>query len=206
MSKFLKSLGLVLIILIIDQISKIWVKTNMKIGDSVIVFDDWFRIHFVENEGMAFGWKFLNKTVLTLFRIVAVGLLGWFLYDLVRKNSQTIVLISISLILSGALGNIVDSVFYGILFSESTPYNIAEFDPVNAYSSLLHGSVVDMLYFPLIQGNYPGWIPLIGGDTFEFFRPVFNIADSAVTCGVGLIIIFRKKFVFPGKNNNEQPE
>ncbi len=205
MSKFTKALIFVFIIVFIDQFSKIWIKTNMKLGESNIVFDSWFKIHFIENEGMAFGWKFINKTVLSLFRIVAVGLLGWFLYDLTRKKAKTIVLISISMILAGAFGNILDSAFYGMFFTESTPFKIAEFTKTAGYEIFLHGSVVDMLYFPLFSGRYPDWFPFLGGDTFEFFRPVFNIADSAVTCGVILILLFRKAFVFPSiTKNNEQ--
>lgn len=163
-----------------------------------MVFANWFFIHFTENEGMAFGMKLggsSGKLILSIFRIIAVILIGWWLYRVTRSKVNTGLVTCISLIMAGAIGNIVDSAFYGIIFNESTYMQVAKIFPEGGgYASFLHGKVVDMLYFPLIETRYPSWMPFVGGDDFIFFRPVFNIADSSITTGVLMLIFFQKKF------------
>ncbi len=171
------------------------------LGEEIRVFD-WFRILFVENEGMAWGAKIpgtYGKLILTLFRIVAIGGIGYWLWDSIRKNAPRILILCISFIFAGALGNIIDSVFYGIIFDDSFR-QVATFMPEDGgYGTLFHGKVVDMLYFPLYNDTLPSWIPIWGGEYFTFFDPVFNVADSAISIGVALLLIFNKK-AFP-KNN-----
>ncbi|MFD0977395.1 lipoprotein signal peptidase [Salinimicrobium gaetbulicola] len=198
---------LIILILIIDQVSKFYIKTNFALGDEIRVFD-WFRILFVENEGMAWGAKIpgeYGKIILTSFRLVAIVGIAYWLWDSVRKNSATELIVAVSLIFAGAFGNIIDSVFYGEIFSHS--YNqIAAFLPEEGgYGTLMHGKVVDMLYFPLWSGYLPEWIPFWGGDYFTFFEPVFNVADSAITIGVLLLIIFNKK-AFSHEKEEEKKE
>jgi len=168
----------------------------MLLGQDIPIFGYWFIINFTENYGMAFGLKFggdYGKLMLSLFRILAVGAIGYYLYTLIREKANFGFVACISLIFAGAMGNIIDSAFYGLLFSESTFMQTATFLPAGGgYGSFLHGKVVDMLYFPLISGNYPAWVPFLGGQDFLFFRPVFNVADSAITTGVLAIIIFQK--------------
>jgi signal peptidase II len=192
-----KSLLIIFLILLIDQVLKIWIKTNMYIGQEYNIFGNWFIIHFTENEGMAFGMKFggdYGKLILSLFRIVAVGAIGWYLYKLIKENTDKLYIICMSLIFAGAIGNILDSAFYGIIFSESY-FNIAQLFPADGgYGSFLHGKVVDMFYFPIFTGQYPNWFPIWGGEDFIFFRPVFNVADSSISVGVVLLIIFQKRF------------
>jgi signal peptidase II len=193
-----KSFILIFLILAADQALKFWIKLNMTIGQEIHVFDDWFIIHFTENEGMAFGLSFggeFGKLALSLFRIVAIVAIGWYLNDLIKKKAATGLVISISLILAGAIGNILDSAFYGMIFSFSSYHTLAQLFPeAGGYSTFLHGKVVDMLYFPVIEGHYPEWVPFWGGNDFIFFRPVFNIADSSITIGVFLLIIFQRQF------------
>jgi signal peptidase II len=193
-----KSLIIIFLILVADQALKFWIKMNMTIGQEFHVFDNWFLIHFTENEGMAFGLSFggeFGKLALSLFRIVAIVAIGWYLNDLIKKKAGTGVVLSISLILAGAIGNILDSAFYGMIFSFSSYHTVAQLFPeAGGYGTFLHGKVVDMLYFPLIEGHYPDWIPFWGGNDFIFFRPVFNIADSSITVGVFLLILFQRKF------------
>lgn len=199
MSLSRKAILTVLIVLIVDQTVKIIVKTNMALGDSIPVFDGWFIIRFIENPGMAFGIDlpgFYGKPMLTIFRLIASGIITWYLISLIRRNAPPGFIICISMILAGALGNIFDSLFYGLIFSKSTYFEIATiFPPEGGYTSFLHGQVVDMLYFPLIEGTYPDWFPIWGGQQFVFFRPIFNIADSAITMGVLSIFIFQRKYL-----------
>ncbi|MFP4621115.1 MAG: lipoprotein signal peptidase [Bacteroidales bacterium] len=200
MKKSKKALIIVMTILILDQILKIWIKTNMMLGEEYEILGDWFIIHFTENNGMAFGlefWGKKGKLFLTLFRIAAVIGIGWYLVHLIKHNRPTGLIISVSLIMAGAMGNIIDSVFYGILFNNS--FNqVAELMPeAGGYSTLFHGRVVDMFYFPILTGNYPEWFPFNAGREFIFFRPVFNIADSAITIGVISILVFQRKFFRP---------
>ncbi|NEV94717.1 lipoprotein signal peptidase [Psychroflexus sp. YR1-1] len=190
---------LILLILIIDQVSKIYIKTHFMLGEEVYVFD-WFRILFVENDGMAWGAKIpgsYGKILLTTFRIVAIGLISYWLWDSIKKDSPKILIISVSLILAGAIGNIIDSVFYGVIFDTSLG-QVATLFAEEPYGELLKGKVVDMLYFPIYNGILPDWIPIWGGERFVFFEPVFNIADTAISTGFGLLLVFNKK-AFPKK-------
>ena len=197
MGKLKTPVFIIIAILIIDQALKIWVKTNMMLGDEFSVFGDWFYIHFVENNGMAFGMELggdFGKIFLSIFRIVAVIGIGWYLYKLTSKDAPLGLVISVSMVLAGALGNIIDSAFYGMIFNHSYSQVAALFPEGGGYASFLHGRVVDMFYFPLFSGTYPDWIPWLGGQDFIFFRPVFNIADSSITMGILSILIFQKKF------------
>ena len=183
MSVTKKSIILIFIVLFVDQASKIYIKLNFSLGDSVHVFD-WFQIYFIENNGMAFGMEIIGKLFLTLFRIVAIGGLAYFIYYLIKHKARQGFVLAISLLLAGAAGNIIDSMFYGVLFNDSAGH-LATFLPAGGgYSSLFHGKVVDMLYFPLIKNSV--------GETI-FFRPVFNIADSAISIAAGIILIFYRK-------------
>ncbi len=193
----IKSIAIILLILIIDQILKIWIKTHMILGQEYDILGNWFIIHFTENNGMAFGIEFWGKNgkiFLTLFRIIAVIGIGWYLKTLIKQNAPKMVVISIALIMAGAIGNILDSIFYGVIFDESF-YQIAKFMPRDGgYSAWLQGRVVDMFYFPIFNGHYPSWFPFWANQEFIFFRPVFNIADSSITIGVGYILIFERSF------------
>lgn len=190
-----RSIWIVLTTLVLDQALKIWVKTHMYLGQEYQVFD-WFYIHFTENNGMAFGMEFggdWGKLGLSLFRIVFVVFMASFLLKLIRKNADKVLIVSLSLVLAGAVGNIIDGTLYGILFSESYR-ELATFLPeAGGYAPLFFGKVVDMFYFPIFKGYLPEWIPFWGGDYFVFFRPVFNIADSAISIGVAMMVIFQKK-------------
>jgi len=202
-----KSLLIIFLILVLDQALKFWIKLHMTIGQEFHVFDNWFILHFTENEGMAFGMHFggsFGKLLLSLFRIGAIIAIGWYLANLIKRKAPTGLIISISMIMAGAIGNILDSAFYGLIFSRSTFHNVATLFPEGGgYGTFLHGKVVDMLYFPLIQGYYPAWVPFWGGTDFVFFRPVFNIADASITIGVFLLILFQRRFfIRPAKNQN----
>lgn len=170
----------------------------MTLGQEYHVFGDWFIIHFTENPGMAFGLEFsgdYGKLLLSLFRIVAITVLTVYIYNITRQKVSNLVLVSLSLVLAGAIGNMIDSAFYGMIFSDSNYFEVARFMPEEGgYSSFLHGKVVDMFYFPIIEGYYPEWVPIVGGSDFQFFRPVFNIADSSITIGVIMMIIFQNQF------------
>ena len=190
-----KPLIVIFIVLLIDQISKFWVKLSMTIGESIPVFGDWFQIYFIENNGMAFGWEFgeqFGKIALGLFRIIAVALLFYVIYYLTKKKVKFGPILGISLITAGALGNIIDGMFYGMIFSESTFTQVATLFPEGGgYSGFMQGKVVDMLYFPLF--TFPEWMPLLGGQIF--FSPIFNIADSAITIGFLYLLIFQWNFL-----------
>lgn len=199
-----KATAIIILVLLIDQISKIYIKTHFTLGEETRIFD-WFRILFVENEGMAWGAKIpgaYGKLALTLFRIVAIGGIGYWLWDSVRKNAPRILIISIAFIFAGAMGNIIDSVIYGLIFNDSHHQVATLFPAEGGYGTLFHGKVVDMLYFPLWQGYLPEWVPFWGGKFFSFFEPVFNIADSSISVGVALLLLFNKK-AFPKKEANE---
>ena len=187
MSTRKKLIIFIIALLVIDQVVKIWIKTHMMIGDEFSVFGDWFKIHFIENNGMAFGMELgggkWGKTVLSVFRLIAVGGIAWYLGRLIKEKAPMGVILSFGLIFCGAIGNIIDSAFYGMIFSDSYSQVATMFPHGGGYSSFLHGKVVDMLYFPLYEGFLPQWIPIWGGDFFVFFRPVFNLADSYITIG-----------------------
>lgn len=186
--------------LFIDQALKIWIKTNMEYGEEFRILGlDWARIHFVENEGMAFGLILpgeYGKLLLSLFRLVAVGALLYYLVLLLRNNASLGLLCSFALILAGALGNIIDSAFYGLIFSNSPIHGgvAVMFPDGGGYAGFLHGKVVDMFYFPIWEGYLPAWVPIWGGEYFQFFRPVFNIADASITVGVISLLLFHRKF------------
>ncbi len=193
-----KSLLLIFFILLVDQVVKILIKTNMVIGQEIPVIGDWFRIHFLENNGMAFGMEMggsAGKIILSLFRLVAIVGIGWVLARLIRKNEPAGLVLCVSAIMAGAIGNLIDSAFYGMIFSESWHSVAVLFPEGGGYSSFLHGRVVDMLYFPVIDTHWPDWSPVKAGEEFIFFRPVFNLADSSIFIGVTTILIFHKKFL-----------
>jgi signal peptidase II len=201
-----KAVLLIVAVLLVDQVIKIHIKTTMTIGQSIPVFGNWCQIRFIENPGMAFGLDLpgrWGKPVLTIFRIIAVILIGWYLKQMIHKKASTGLIMCIALILAGAAGNIIDSVFYGMLFNESTYFTVATmFSEGGGYAPLLHGKVVDMLYFPIIQG-LPDWFPGKGGDDFIFFRPIFNIADTSISAGIFTILIFQKRFFNTGHKIEE---
>jgi len=198
MKGFTKPVLIILITLILDQVLKFWIKLNFTLGQEIHIIKDRVIIHFTENNGMAFGLELggeAGKLALSLFRIIAIVAIAYGLYHLVRNKYHRGLITNVSLIFAGALGNIIDSAFYGVIFSESTWYEKARLFPAEGgYSSFLHGKVVDMFYFPIIQGQFPSWLPLWGGDEFTFFRPVFNLADAAISVGVILILIGQKKY------------
>ena len=179
-------------IIVVDQIVKILVKTHMHIGEDIPLIGEWCRLHFIENEGFAFGMSFggaAGKIGLTLFRIVATGVIAWFIWKQLKQNGRTSLIACLVLIFAGAIGNLIDSCFYGLLFNESF-YNVATlFPPEGGYAPLLQGKVVDMFYFPLFDFYWPEWVPVIGGDHFEFFSAIFNVADAAITIGVIWLIV-----------------
>tara|TARA_R110001592_G_scaffold41792_3_gene136198 strand:+ start:953 stop:1591 length:639 start_codon:yes stop_codon:yes gene_type:complete len=197
MSKRNLAILTILFTIILDQVIKIYIKTNFFLGEEVLVFD-WFRIHFVENNGMAMGFEFggkAGKLFLTVFRLVAVTAIMYWLVGTIKTKVHNAVIIAISLIFSGAVGNIIDSVFYGAIFDDSTNKVATLFADV-PYGTLFHGKVVDMFYFPIWSGDLPSWIPFIGGDVFSFFQYIFNPADAYITIGVALLFIFSKQ-AFP---------
>jgi len=203
---------LIILILLVDQISKIYIKTHFILGEDIRVFN-WFQILFIENNGMAWGAKlsdFLSfisdrsgKLILTLFRLVAIVGIGYWLINTIREKGSKILIIAISLIFAGALGNIIDSVFYGVLFSDSYGETALFLQKGGGYDTLFHGKVVDMLHFPLWKGYLPEWLPFLGGKYFTFFEPVFNVADIAISSGIGVLLFFNKK-AFPKNNASEK--
>lgn len=188
--KGLYAVILVIVLLAIDQAIKLWVKTHMALGEQIVIAP-WFRIEFIENRGMAWGMQLGSKLGLSLFRIIAVGFLIWYITSLVRKNARWGYLTLLCMICAGAAGNIFDSIFYGQIFTESTPWTVSQLVPWGQgyETSLLGGSVVDMFYFPIIHGTFPTWLPLVGGETFTFFNAIFNFADACITTGVILLLI-----------------
>lgn len=179
--------------LLIDQVIKIWVKTSMYMHE-VIDITPWFKILFTENRGMAFGMELMDKLLLTSFRIVAVCFMVYWLIKLIRRGVDYLFLICMSLILAGAAGNIIDCLFYGVIFNNPQPPLVAEFVPFGTgYDSLFYGRVVDMFYLPLVEWNWPEWMPFCGGEHFIFFSPIFNFADACISCGVIALILFRHK-------------
>ncbi|WP_028295534.1 lipoprotein signal peptidase [Olivibacter sitiensis] len=198
MKAYTKPIGLILAVLIVDQAIKFWVKLNMTLGQEYHLIKDRAIIHFTENNGMAFGMELggdIGKLALSIFRILAILGIGYGLHYMIQRKYNRSLILCVALIFAGAMGNIIDSTFYGVIFSESTWYQKAVLFPAaGGYSSLLHGKVVDMFYFPIIQGHFPQWFPFWGGEDFVFFRPVFNFADSAISVGVALILIFQKKY------------
>lgn len=196
--KLRNAIILIVLIIIIDQALKIWIKTTFPFGDTGLTSVSWFRLHFIENPGMAWGWQLggeWGKMILTLFRLAAVIFGTWYLGKIVKQQYSKGFIVCASLIYAGALGNLLDSMFYGLLFEETTSTFVASFSPGNGYAGFLHGKVVDMLYFPIIRNaHYPSWLPWIGGEEFEFFSPIFNIADASISVGVITLFIFQKRF------------
>ncbi len=211
MSNILKSSLIVFLILFVDQAIKIWVKTNMLIGESSYEHwgwpMEWMQLRFIENRGMAFGMTIpveQGKIILSIFRTIAITVIAWYIYKINKNKAPLGYIICLSMIFAGALGNLLDSAFYGIIFNESGNIYSANqevaslFPEAGGYGSFLHGNVVDMFYFPIVSGSYPEWFPFIGGDRFTFFSPIFNVADASITTAVIIILIFQKRFF---KNN-----
>lgn len=189
-----------MLILLIDQITKVYVKTHFALGENTAVAGTWWFIYFIENEGMAFGMKIMDsnigKVILSVFRLVAVIFGFYYIGQLIKKQYKTGLIICASLILAGAAGNLIDSLFYGLIFTESSQVQAAALVPWGeGYAGFLHGKVVDMIYFPLIDANWPSWMPWVGGSNFRFFEPIFNIADASISVGVISLLIFQKRLL-----------
>ncbi|WP_374165704.1 lipoprotein signal peptidase [Arcticibacter sp. MXS-1] len=209
MKAYSKPFLAIFLILLADQALKFWIKLNMSLGQEFKIIGNWFIIHFTENNGMAFGMEFggeAGKLILTLFRIAAVCAIGYGVVHLVKHKYHRGLILNVALIFAGALGNIIDSTFYGLIFSESSYFAPAKLFPAEGgYSSLFHGKVVDMFYFPLVQGRFPDWFPIWSGEDFIFFRPVFNIADAAISVGVIAILLFQKRYFKEEKKEESYP-
>lgn len=184
---------IVIAILLIDQILKIWVKTNMHLHECITI-TDWFKICFIENKGMAFGMEIGSKLVLSLFRIVAVSVIGYYIYLQVKQKARTGYIVCLAMVMAGAMGNIIDCMFYGLIFNASSEFYTSYFVPFGeGYAPFLMGKVVDMFYFPLIVSSWPDWMPMVGGEDFVFFSPIFNFADASISVGVVLLLLFYRK-------------
>jgi signal peptidase II len=195
--------AIVLAVLIIDQAIKVWVKTHMMLHEQIEVLS-WFKIVFIENNGMAYGMEIGSKLVLSLFRIVAVGLLGWYIFRQVKKQARWGYIICLSMIMAGAAGNIFDSMFYGLIFNASSEFYTSYIVPFGTgYAPFLMGKVVDMFYFPLIVTTWPDWVPYVGGNPYVFFSPIFNFADSSISVGVVLLLLFYRKEISEIKFGND---
>lgn len=184
---------IVLLVLVIDQVIKIWVKTHMTLHEQIEILS-WFKIVFIENNGMAYGMEIGSKLVLSLFRIAAISVLGWYIFGQVRKQARWGYIVCLSMILAGAIGNMIDSMFYGLVFNASSEYYVSY--PVSfgtGYASFLTGKVVDMFYFPLIVTTWPEWVPMVGGEPYVFFSPIFNFADASISVGVILLLLFYRR-------------
>lgn len=200
---------IIVAIIIVDQGLKIWIKTGYPIGDTEITGLNWFKLYFIENKGMAWGWEFgggWGKMLLTLFRLAAVIFGTWYLGKIVKQKYSRGFIVCAALIYAGALGNLIDSMFYGMIFEESSYMHVANIFPAHGYAGFLHGRVVDMLYFPIIRNaHYPSWFPFWGGQDFEFFSPIFNIADASISVGVITLLVFQKRFFKRHHNEEEHP-
>ena len=197
---------IIIAILLIDQVIKIWVKTSMTLHESIQI-TDWFYITFIENMGMAFGMQLGSKIILSLFRVVAIAVLGYYIWLEVGKKAKTGYIVCLAMILAGAAGNLIDCMFYGLVFNASSPFYLSYFVPFGTgYAPFLMGKVVDMFYFPLIETDWPQWVPLVGGDHFIFFSPVFNFADSAISVGVVLLLLFYREEVSKISLKKPKPE
>jgi len=200
---------IILLIIIADQALKIWIKTSFPFGH---VMDGmglrWFKLYFIENEGMAWGWKWggrWGKMILTLFRLVAVLFGTWYLGKIVKQKYSRGFIICACLIYAGALGNLIDSMFYGLIFEDSSYVHVAKIFPSKGYAGFLHGKVVDMLYFPIVHSTIPKWVPFVGGNSFEFFSPIFNIADASISVGVISLLIFQRRFFKKHQHTGAHP-
>jgi signal peptidase II len=206
--KLRNAILIIAIIILADQVLKIWIKTNYTFGSVTNVMGlSWFRLYFIENKGMAWGWEFggeWGKMILTLFRLAAVIFGTWYLGRIVKQGYSRGFIICASLIYAGALGNLIDSMFYGMIFEESSYSYVAKMAPGHGYAGFLHGRVVDMLYFPLIRSTYPSWFPFVGGEEFEFFSPIFNIADASISVGVITLFLFQKRLFRKKDEGNHQ--
>ncbi len=198
---------IICLVVIADQALKIYIKTHYHAGESHAIIGNWFRLYFIENEGMAYGWKFggeWGKLLLTLFRLAAVIFGVFYIRKIIKYKYHPGFIVCAALIFSGALGNLIDSMFYGLIFEDSSmfSYNVAKIFPPHGYAGFLHGKVVDMLYFPIIRNaHFPAWIPFWGGEDFEFFRPIFNISDAAISIGIITILVFQKRFFKSNSKN-----
>ena len=197
---------LVLAILVADQIIKIWVKTHMTLHEQIDILS-WFKIVFIENNGMAYGMEIGSKLVLSIFRIIAIAVLGYYIYGQVKKKARWGYIVCLAMIMAGAAGNIFDSMFYGLIFNASSEYYVSYFVPFGTgYAPFLMGKVVDMFYFPLITTTWPEWVPMVGGQPYVFFSPIFNFADSSISVGVVLLLLFYSKEISDISFRNEKPK